>query len=156
MFFMGPVKSMNEIIIIGAGIAGLTLALSLREKGISAKIYEAAGSIEPLGVGLNLQPYAMKVFSELDLLEKLQKNSVATREMVFFNQYGQHLHSLPLGRFNGHSLPQLSIHRGVLQRVLLDAVDERLGPGHLFTDHTLMRLSNGCSSGLRPLSTVSS
>lgn len=128
---------MNQMIIVGAGIAGLTLALSLHKKGFRVKVYESAKTIEPLGVGLNLQPYAMKVFAELGLLEKLQENAVTTQEMVFFNRYGQRLHSLPLGLRNGHSVPQLSIHRGVLQQTLLDAARQRLGADFLLTGHTL-------------------
>ncbi|UVL01059.1 NAD(P)-binding protein [Pseudomonas sp. B21-048] len=67
---------MNQIIIAGTGITGLTLAFSLHEKGYQVKVYESAKVIGPLGAGLNIQPYAMKVLTELGLLRKLQDKSI--------------------------------------------------------------------------------
>ncbi|MDB5752895.1 MAG: flavin-dependent oxidoreductase, partial [Ramlibacter sp.] len=44
----------TEIAILGAGIGGLTLALSLHQAGISCRVYEAVPAILPLGVGINI------------------------------------------------------------------------------------------------------
>ncbi|WP_191832777.1 FAD-dependent monooxygenase [Pseudomonas fluorescens] len=132
---------MNGIIIIGAGIAGLTLALSLHAKGLRVRVIEAAPNLQPLGVGINIQPYATRVLSELGLLETLQRQAITTQEMVFFNRYGQRIYSLPLGLNAEHDYPQLSIHRGVLQNTLLEAAYERLGPDFLITGHSLLSAS---------------
>jgi gamma-glutamyltranspeptidase / glutathione hydrolase len=48
------------MIIIGAGIGGLTLGLALPRAGISCRIYEAAPAIEPIGVGVNVLPHATR------------------------------------------------------------------------------------------------
>jgi 5-methylphenazine-1-carboxylate 1-monooxygenase len=126
---------MKQIVIVGAGIAGLTLALSLHAKGVAVKVFEAAPRIEPLGVGINIQPYAASVLDELGLLETLADQAVTTREMAFYTRHGQRIYSLPLGKYAGNAYPQLSIHRGVLQLALLKAATERLGPGFLTTGH---------------------
>ncbi|AOJ84674.1 monooxygenase [Burkholderia savannae] len=132
---------MKKIVIVGAGIAGLTLALSLHARGLSVKVFEAAPRIEPVGVGINIQPYATQVLHELGLLETLARQSVTTKEMVFFTRHGQRIHSLPLGKYGGHDFPQLSIHRGILQLVLLKAATERLGPDFLVTGHSFISLA---------------
>ena len=131
---------MDEVIIIGAGIGGLTAALALHRAGIAARIYEAAPEIKPIGVGINLLPHATRELASLGLEEKLEPFAVSTREAVFFNRFGQLIYREPLGRSAGYAWPQFSSHRGDLQQVLLDAVRERIGDARLF----LGRTCTGC------------
>ena len=53
-----------DVLIIGAGVGGLTLALELHERGIACRVFEAAPEVRPLGVGINLLPHAVKEFGE--------------------------------------------------------------------------------------------
>jgi 5-methylphenazine-1-carboxylate 1-monooxygenase len=121
----------GEIAIVGAGIAGLTFALLLREKGIPCRVYERVERIEPLGVGINILPHASRVLHHLGLTEALARRAVLTREAAFFNRFGQLIYREPLGRDAGYATPQFSIHRGDLQEVLLEAFLERLGAERL-------------------------
>ena len=115
------------VLIVGGGIGGLTLALSLHQAGIACRVFEAAPEIQPLGVGINLLPHGMREFTELGLQEKLARAAVETQELRFYNRYGQFIFSEPRGRYAGYEWPQLSIHRADLHEVLLNAVRERLG-----------------------------
>ena len=119
----------NSILIAGGGVGGLTLALSLHQAGIACRVFEAAPEIRSLGVGINLLPHAMRELTELGLLDALRAVAVETREVCFYNRYGQFIHKEPRGKFAGYDWPQLSIHRGDLHEVLLAAVRERLGGG---------------------------
>ena len=116
---------MDEVVIIGAGITGLTLALSLHQVGIRCRVYEAAAEIRKLGVGINLQPHGVRELTELGLGEALEQVAVATSEMGFYNRFGQLICSEPRGRAAGYDWPQLSIHRGELHAVQLNALRER-------------------------------
>jgi 2-polyprenyl-6-methoxyphenol hydroxylase-like FAD-dependent oxidoreductase len=78
-----------ETAIVGAGIGGLTLALSLHQAGIACRVYEAAPAWQPLGVGINLLPHAMRELTELGVGAALERVAVATREVVFCNRFGQ-------------------------------------------------------------------
>ncbi|SDI55675.1 2-polyprenyl-6-methoxyphenol hydroxylase [Paraburkholderia steynii] len=132
----------SDVIIIGAGIGGLSFALALHKEGVRCRIVEAAPEIRPLGVGLNLLPHAMSALNQLGVAEELEKKGVATQEVCFYTHNGQLVNSEPRGRFAGYELPQLSIHRADLHEVLLGAVRERLGPDAVELGHRCTRVED--------------
>ena len=71
------------------------------------------------------------MLSDLGLQDALAAVAVETAEAAFFNRFGQLIYREPLGRRAGYRWPQLSIHRGDLQSVLLDAVKARIGEDRL-------------------------
>ncbi len=122
-----------HVVIIGAGIGGLTLGLMLHRAGISCRIYEAAPEIRPVGVGINILPHASRELIALGLEEALTRVAVLTREYCFYNRFGQFIYSEPAGKFAGYDVPQFSIHRGDLQMALLDAFVARAGGDKVVT-----------------------
>jgi 5-methylphenazine-1-carboxylate 1-monooxygenase len=125
---------MDEIIIVGAGIGGLTLGLALHAAGIPCRIFESAPEIRPIGVGINLLPHATKELAALGLEADLARIAIETSDATFFNRFGQLIYREPLGRAAGYDQPQFSIHRGDLQMVLLDAFRKRAGSERLVTN----------------------
>jgi 5-methylphenazine-1-carboxylate 1-monooxygenase len=126
---------MDDIIIVGAGIGGLTLGLALHAAGIPCRIFESAAEIRPIGVGINLLPHATKELAALGLEQALARVAIATADATFFNRFGQLIYQEPLGRAAGYEHPQFSVHRGDLQMVLLDAFHARAGADRLTTSH---------------------
>src|SRR5262245_4020889 len=126
-----------QVIIVGGGISGLSLALSLHQIGVECRIYESVSALEPLGLGINLQPNAVRELSALGLGEKLAAAGILTAELAFYNKHGQLIWTEPRGKAAGYRWPQISISRGKLQQVLLEAIAQRLGPQALVTGHHL-------------------
>jgi 5-methylphenazine-1-carboxylate 1-monooxygenase len=126
---------MDDVIIVGAGIGGLTLGLALQRCGIPCRIFESAAEIRPIGVGINLLPHATKELAALGLEQSLASVAIETSDATFFNRFGQLIYQEPLGRAAGYEHPQFSIHRGDLQMVLLDAFRTRAGSDRLNTNY---------------------
>src|SRR6202051_1905965 len=125
------------VLIAGGGIGGLTLALSLHQIGVAAKVFESVPALRPLGVGINVLPHAVRELIELGLLDQLDASGVRTSELAYFSKHGKPIWCEPRGIEAGYKWPQFSIHRGTLQQILLDAVTERLGPANILTSHHL-------------------
>ncbi len=117
------------VLIAGAGIAGLTLGLSLQRAGIPFRLFEAVEELRPLGVGINLQPHAVRELFELGLEDDLDALGLRTREVVYFNSFGQEVWREPRGRAAGYHWPQYSVHRGKLQMLLLRRLIAEAGEG---------------------------
>ena len=126
-----------QVIIAGAGIGGLTLALMLHRRGIGVRIFEQASEVRELGVGINTLPIAIRELAEIGLLPALDLAGIRTRELIYLNRQGQEVWRELRGIDGGHPLPQFSIHRGRFQKLLYDAVVERLGPDAVQTGQRL-------------------
>ena len=124
-----------HVLIVGGGICGLTTALALEHVGISAQVFESSANLRELGVGINLQPPAVKVLANLGLYERVMETGIETLAMAWFNKFGQKIWQEPRGRATGLKWPQVSIHRGHLHSLLLDAVRQRLGADAVVTNH---------------------
>ena len=128
-----------HVIIIGAGIGGLATALMLHARGIKATVFEQSSGIRELGVGINILPHAIAELDTLGLLPALDAVGIRTRELFYMNRHGQTVWRELRGTFAGLKTPQFSIHRGRLQKLLHDAVVERLGPDSVRTGRRLLQ-----------------
>jgi 2-polyprenyl-6-methoxyphenol hydroxylase-like FAD-dependent oxidoreductase len=116
------------VLIAGAGIGGLTLALMLEARGIKSIVYEQASEVREVGVGINTLPHAIKELAALDLLPALDSAAIRTKELIYINRLGQEIWREARGTEAGFEFPQFSVHRGRLQKLIYDAVIARLGP----------------------------
>ncbi|UWQ49473.1 flavin-dependent oxidoreductase [Leisingera caerulea] len=116
-----------SILIAGGGIAGLTLGLTLHQIGVPFRIFEAAQALKPMGVGINLQPNAVRELFDLGLEAELDAIGVRTRQLGFYSKLGKTIWEEPRGTRAGYAWPQYSVHRGELQMMLYRALAERAG-----------------------------
>jgi 2-polyprenyl-6-methoxyphenol hydroxylase-like FAD-dependent oxidoreductase len=136
----------TRIAIIGAGIGGLALALECHARKLPCLVFEAAPALAPLGVGINVLPHSVRALRRLGLLDELKSSAIETAELAFFNRHGQLIWREARGIAAGYDFPQLSIHRGELQMILLKAALDRLGQGTVLTGHTLESFTTGDES----------
>jgi 2-polyprenyl-6-methoxyphenol hydroxylase-like FAD-dependent oxidoreductase len=126
---------MDDVIIVGAGVCGLSLALNLQQRGIACRVYERAPAITELGVGITLLPHGMREFTALRLGSALLEAGIENRQSCFFNRFGQLIYKEPRGKFAGYSYPEVGIHRGRLQKILYRTALEQLGEDRIRTNH---------------------
>jgi len=123
-----------KVVIVGGGIGGLALALSLHRQGIDCDVYESAPEVREVGVGITLLPHAMRELEQLGLQERLEQAGIENLESVFFNRFGQFIYREACGRHAGYAWPEIGIHRGKLHRALYEAALERLGADRIHLD----------------------
>lgn len=130
-----------KVMIVGGGVGGLTLGLALHARGIEAEIFEQASEVRELGVGINTLPHAIKELANLGLLERLDQVGIRTSELIYKLANGQDILRQPRGLGAGYDVPQFSIHRGKLQKLLFEVAVERLGPERVHMGQRLVRFS---------------
>lgn len=117
-----------KVIIVGAGIGGLTAALCLHKSGHEVQVLEQREVLTPVGAGLQCGANALTVLDYLGLLNNLKPHSV-TPERVEFREFdsGLLLSQLSLGtRYcERYGLPYWHIHRADLQQELLKELRAR-------------------------------
>ena len=112
----------------------IDVALTLHQIGVPCLVLESVRHLQPLGVGINLQPNAVRELYELGIgPEQLDAIGLQTREWVLVGLNGKEVYSEPRGVRAGYTWPQYSVHRGGLQMLLYRAVVERLGAGAVRT-----------------------
>ena len=118
----------GQVIIAGGGIGGLATALTLHQIGVASVVYESSREMRPLGVGINLQPNAVRELGDLGITgADLDRVGLPAREWALVGLNGNDIYSEPRGTAAGYRWPQYAAHRGQFHMLLFDAVVKRLG-----------------------------
>ena len=129
------------VLVAGGGIGGLSVALTLHQIGVPCLVLESVAHLKPLGVGINLQPNAVREIYQLGIGPEIFATiGVQTKEFALVGLNGNDVYSEPRGLLAGYKWPQYSVHRGGLQMLLYRTVVERLGVDAVRTgigDHRL-------------------
>jgi len=121
------VAAARTIIVAGAGIGGLTAALSLAAKGFRVVILEKAERLEEAGAGLQLSPNASRILVDLGLRPRLAPRAVTPEAInIMSARAGGEIARLPLGEAAGlrAGAPYWVMHRADLQGALQAQVNE--------------------------------
>lgn len=133
----------RPVLIAGGGIGGMSLALTLQQIGVPCIVLEAVASLQPLGVGINLQPNAVRELYDLGIDERiLDTIGIQAREWALVGRNGSDIYAEPRGLLAGYRWPQYSVHRGQLQMLLYRTVLERLGPDAVRLGHRVTGYRN--------------
>ena len=118
------------------------MALTCDAIGAPAVVLEAVEELRPLGVGINLQPNAVRELGALGLERDLSSIGVQTKAYNMYAKHGGLIWSEPRGIGAGYKWPQFSVHRGELQMMLHRAVVDRLGPAAIRTSTPVIGFEN--------------
>ncbi|WP_299881024.1 FAD-dependent monooxygenase [uncultured Cocleimonas sp.] len=110
-----------SIVIVGAGLGGLTTALFLEKLGISFQIYEQTDQIKPVGAGIILAHNAMQVFDKLGFKGEItQLGNSLTSINITTNKF-QTINRIETLYFDEkYAVKSVAIQRGVLQHFLIN------------------------------------
>lgn len=130
---------MKQYTILGGGIAGLTAAIALKQKGIRATVFEAAPEIKPLGAGLLLAANAVKGYERLGIAEKIVSRGLALPTFSILDERGRVITSADAGKIGRqYGLHNFAIHRADLHEALL----AELEPEQVQTGKRAVRFEN--------------
>lgn len=119
----------EHVLIAGGGIGGLALALTLHQIGVSCTVFESVRELKPLGVGINLQPNAVRELEDLGIGEaEMDAVGIPAREWALVGLNGREIYSEPRGKLAGYNWHQYAVHRGEFHMLLYRKVIERIGP----------------------------
>ena len=93
----------KQIVIAGGGIGGLSLALSLQQIGITPVVFESVSKLQPLGVGINLQPNAVRELMEMGISRSdLDSFGVSAKEWALVGINGKEIYAEQRGEYAGY------------------------------------------------------
>ena len=109
--------------IIGAGIGGLTTALTLKQKGLHINIFESSAEIKPVGAGIILANNAMQVFQKLGIQDKIEKAGNKISYMKITDANLTKISVVDLAEYEKkYGVHNIAIHRGALQKILANEI----------------------------------
>ena len=113
----------ETINIIGAGIGGLTTALTLKKRGLNVNIFESSAEIKPVGAGIILANNAMQVFQKLGIQDKIEKAGNKISFMKITDDQLTPLSVVNLSEYEQkYGVSNIAIHRGELQKILANEI----------------------------------
>lgn len=113
----------RPVLIVGAGVAGLTAAVALARRGARVTVRERAPAIREVGAGLQISPNAMRVLAALGLAEAMARASLRSRAVQLRDASGAPVARLDLIRHRPAEEFRL-IHRAALIELLAHAARE--------------------------------
>ncbi len=113
----------ENISIIGAGIGGLTTALTLQQKGLKVTVFESSSEIKPVGAGIIIANNAMQVFKKLGIQEKIENAGNKISYMKITDHKLKNISVVDLSTYEKeYGVCNIAIHRGTLQKILADEI----------------------------------
>jgi len=109
-----------NIVILGGGVAGVSTAIALKQKGFDVTVYERNQSESNIGAGIVVWPNASYVLEQLGVLEEIKKVSGYPSSMQRMSNTGDDLGSINIEEINNSmGYPSLSILRSDFQTILV-------------------------------------
>ena len=113
-----------RVLIVGAGLAGVSLAISLRERGVSPHVIERLPAWPSHGAGIYLVGNAMRALQALGVAEEVHRQGAEIRRQVLMDHRGRKLVEIDTESVWGSCGPCVGVRRADLQQALTNALGE--------------------------------
>ena len=128
---------MNNVLIIGGGIAGMAAAIELRKNGVGVDLVEADPEWRVYGAGITINAPTLRALQSLGVLDAVLERGAASDGLDLFLANGTPIGSIPARAPQGSSLAATAgIVRPVLAKILADATRASGARVHLGTTFT--------------------
>lgn len=139
----------QRVLIAGGGIGGLALALTLNQIGVRSVVFESVEELRPLGVGINIQPNAVRELLDLGIsIDELDQVGLPALEWALVGLNGNDIYSEPRGLDAGYKWPQYAVHRGKFHMLLYRKLVERAGEDSICLGTRVVGYENGDNGGV--------
>jgi 2-polyprenyl-6-methoxyphenol hydroxylase-like FAD-dependent oxidoreductase len=119
------VSKAKKVLVVGGGIAGLTLALALRRRAIAVDVVELQPRWNILGVGISLTGPTLRALKTIGLIDRCVGAAFGFDRILFADAMGRQVGSLDMPRLCGPEYPAtVAIARSALHDVLLHSAEE--------------------------------
>lgn len=119
---MGSAPAVGRVLVVGAGLGGLSVALSLKRAGIDLDLVEIEPELRILGAGITLNGASLRAFATMDVLEAIKRQGHCHDTGKMCDAEGKLLFTPRSERVYGADIPNgAGILRPVLHRILGDA-----------------------------------
>jgi 2-polyprenyl-6-methoxyphenol hydroxylase-like FAD-dependent oxidoreductase len=113
-----------RVLIVGGGLAGLALAVALRQRGLRPSLIERAHAWSDAGAGLYLVGNGTRALQALGLAADLERRSYSIRTQTFYNDTGARLAEIDVAKFWASCGPCVGIKRAALHQLLVERVGD--------------------------------
>lgn len=118
-------KTSCDVLIQGAGIGGLTLAIALQQRGYKVKLAERSAGLAEIGAGIWMAANPMQVFARLGFAEKVIDAGWTVKVLRLQDSKSGEIQTTNMSEIaQEYGFETIALHRGVLQRVLFEQLEE--------------------------------
>ena len=137
---------MKKILIVGAGISGLSTAIACIKRGMCVRIFERNHEISEIGAGLQVTPNGMKVLEWMGIQQEISDNSFTPHELQVKTSTGGNLFSIPIirGTSNKWDDSYVQLYRKKLIQVLANKFEsiKASTASELYLDSEIVKIEN--------------
>ena len=114
--------AIEKVLVVGGGLAGMTLATALARKGVRAEIVEISQQWSALGVGISVQGPTLRALKTIGALDACVERGFGYSSVITCDPASKVTGRVELPKLNGPDYPAtLGIMRPILNDILIEA-----------------------------------